>query len=385
MTDLAEHVTLVCPETKLPLVESSREEAEAVVSGGRPLHPRLNTSPKPVGPTERVMVRADRTCAYPILDGIPILLGPEILTPAEHAREIDLSDPRYDEAYKEMEFYNAVALEQARTVGSSRAATYLEPARSLGDEARDSFPEPRSIWLNATHDSASEWDAFQHIKPLAGKRVMQLGGSGLAAVKFLLAGCAEAWLITPMIGELIFATRLAEHMNVADRLRCAAGVGEAIPVADNTFDAVYSGGCLHHMRTEQAFPEIARVLAPGGKFSAVDPWRAPLYALGTKALGKREEKLFGKRAVGVYCRPLTAERVAPAFRAFETADVVQHGALTRYPLLALWKLGLKIPTRIIWQIGAVDDRICSYVPKLRTMGSSVAVLGTRGPATTMKP
>ena len=51
------------------------------------------------------------------------------------------------------------------------------------------------------------------------------------------------------------------------------------------------------MTTELAMPEIARVLKPGGRFSAMDPWRAPLYAIGTKILGKRE--------VNVYCRPLT--------------------------------------------------------------------------------
>ena len=35
----------------------------------------------------------------------------------------------------------------------------------------------------------------------ATKRVLQVGGSGSHAVKFLVAGAAEAWLITPMHGE----------------------------------------------------------------------------------------------------------------------------------------------------------------------------------------
>ncbi len=43
------------------------------------------------------------------------------------------------------------------------------------------------------------------------------------------------------------------------------------------------------MTTEVAMPEIARVLKPGGKFACNDPWRAPLYGIGTKILGKREK------------------------------------------------------------------------------------------------
>jgi len=182
-----------------------------------------------------------------------------------------------------------------------------------------------------------------------------------------------------MVGELSLSQKLAEYMGVGDRLRCVAGVGEAIPVDDATFDVIYSGGCLHHMRTETALPEIARVLAPGGRFSAVDPWRAPLYALGTKLLGQREAPLIGKRSIGVYCRPMTRARIEPLFNSFGQASVIQHGTLTRYPMLALRKLGLKLPQSLIWRINALDDRLCSRVPGLRAKGSSAAVLGARDP------
>lgn len=304
------------------------------------------------------------------------MLGPELLTPEERAAPIDLADPRYDEAYREMAYYNAVALDDARDVAGSLAARYLAPISRLDERQRAAFPEPRSLWLNALHDAGAEYDAFSRFAPLAGKRAMQLGGCGLFAVKFLLAGCAEAWLISPMVRELVFTQQLAALFGVGDRLRCAAGVGEAIPVADGAFDVVFSGGCVHHMRTEHAFPEIARVLAPGGVFGALDPWRAPLYALGTRILGKREEKLIGKRAVGIYCRPMTAARAAPLFASFDRADVILHGTLTRYPIIALWKLGLKLPIGVTWRVNAVDDWLCARIPGLRAKGSSVALLGS---------
>ncbi|MGH2559516.1 MAG: methyltransferase domain-containing protein [Thermomicrobiales bacterium] len=379
MSGYRAQVAMVCPETHLPLTEVSLAGAEASVAGGGPLRPRPNDTPSPVGPTPRVLVRDDRARAYPILDGIPVLLGPEALVPVDQARVVDLTDPRYDEAYRELEHYNAVAIDEARDVASSHAARYLAPILRLSERDRGAFPEPRSVWLSALHDAAAEWDAFAHFAPLAGKHVMQLGGTGLHAVKFLLAGAAEAWLISPMVGELVLTRALAEYAGVGNRLHCAAGVGEAIPVADETFDAVYTGGCLHHMRTEIALPEIARVLAPGGKFAALDPWRAPLYTLGTKLLGKREEKLIGKREVGVYCRPMTPARVTPLAQHFDDARVILHGTLTRYPLIALWKFGITVPVPIAWYLNAVDDRLCSLIPGLRAKGSSLALLGTKPP------
>jgi SAM-dependent methyltransferase len=187
-------------------------------------------------------------------------------------------------------------------------------------------------------------------------------------VKLLLAGAAEAWTISPMIGEARCAMALARAIGVADRLRCVTGIGEELPFADAVFDAVYSGGCVHHMTTQNAVPEAARILRPGGVFAAVEPWRAPPYAIGTKFLGKRES---------VHCRPLTEERVAPLRSSFAKVRVVRHGTLTRYPLLALEKLGLRCALTTVWRIHRGDDALCSLVPGLRRWGSCAALLAMK--------
>ena len=176
-------------------------------------------------------------------------------------------------------------------------------------------------------------------------------------------------MLTPMLGEIYCSIALAKEAGVFDRLRCVVGVAEEIPLADNTFDAIYSGGCVHHMTTELAMPEIARVLKPGGRFSCMDPWRAPLYAIGTKVLGKRE--------VNVFCRPLTQARVAPLFTSFGQAKKEQYGTLTRYPVLALSKFGISVPFRMMWQLYRIDDAVCSCIPGMRGFGSSVALFGTK--------
>jgi SAM-dependent methyltransferase len=197
---------------------------------------------------------------------------------------------------------------------------------------------------------------------------LQLGGSGTAVLAMLLAGAAEAILLTPMIGEAYSAIEVAKIIGVADRFRCLIAVAEEIPLADETIDVAFSGGCVHHMRTEIAFPAIARVLRADGRFAAIEPWRAPLYGVGTKLLGKREANPF--------CRPMTAKRVAPLFSSFRKARYELHGALTRYPMLGLQKFGVLTPLDRAWSIGQVDDRVSSVLG-LRRFGSGIALLATK--------
>jgi uncharacterized protein YbaR (Trm112 family)/SAM-dependent methyltransferase len=364
---------LVCPETKVALELCRIEEAEE--RARTPLVARadaLNTKGKlrkPVGRTPWVLIREDRASAYPVVDGIPILLVPEALKAADRQRAADLTQARYAEAYEEMDFYNAVADEEARRIAGSESDAVIAPAIGISQAEKDAFPHPRGRWIDAVYDCAAEWDAYQHLSPIRSKRVVQLGGKGGHAAKFLLAGASEGWTVTPMLGEALCARALADRAGIGDRLRCVVAIAEELPFRSETVDAIYSGGCLHHMQTAMALPEAARVLREGGKFAAVDPWRAPLYALGTKVLGKREP--------GVYCRPLTKARVEPLWGAFGKARVVQHGTLTRYPLLALSKFGVSCSLSVAWYCMQADDAVCSLLPGLRRMGSSVAVLGSK--------
>jgi uncharacterized protein YbaR (Trm112 family) len=358
----------ICPETKQPLRMMSLQDATTAM-GGSPLTPRTNAEPAPTGITATLMVRSDNACAYPIVDGIPILLAPEQITPSDRPRFFDLTNPKYAEAYEEMTHYNQVAKAEAAEIRNSESYHVVEPVLRLAANARGNFPEPKENWVDCVPDCKAQYEAYSYLSPVAGKRVFQLGGKGIHAVKSLLAGAAEAWVLTPMLGEIYCSIALAEEAGVRDRLRCVVGVAEEIPLVDNMFDAIYSGGCVHHMTTEVALPEIARVLKPGGKFACTDPWRAPLYAIGTKILGKRE--------VNVYCRPLTPARVAPLFSSFRTAKKTQYGTLTRYPAIALSKFGINVPFAAMWQLYRVDDTLCSFIPGMRGFGSSVALFATK--------
>src|SRR5262245_22488337 len=306
----------LCPQTKLPLRALSLDKTKEAL-GSNELAPRSNAEPAPFGVTPRMMVRSENACAYPVVDGIPILLAPEQVTPARRPQSFDLNDVKYAEAYEEMTHYNQVAKAEAAEIRNSESYQVIEPILRLPAEERHSFPEPKSAWVDSIADCKAQYEAYAYMGPVAGKRVLQLGGKGNHAVKWLLAGAAEAWVVTPMLGEVYCSIALAKEAGVVDRLRCVVGVAEEIPLIDNFIDAIYSGGCVHHMTTELALPEIARVLKSGGHFSCCDPWRAPLYALGTKVLGKREPNVF--------CRPLTTARVAPLFTAFHEAEKKQYG------------------------------------------------------------
>lgn len=358
----------ICPQTKLPVRAMSLEDARKSLNS-QELVARTNTDPQPFGVTETLMVRSDNACAYPVIDGIPILLAPEQITPASRPQTFDLTDEKYAEAYEEMTHYNQVAKAEAAAIRESEAYRMVAPVLQLPESERNTCPEPKEYWIDCVPDCKAQYEAYRFLEPFAGKRYLQLGGKGIHAVKSLLAGASEAWVMTPMLGEIYCSMALAKEAGVLDRLRCVVGVAEEIPIVDGYFDAAYSGGCVHHMTTELAMPEIARVLKPGGRFSSMDPWRAPLYAIGTKLLGKRE--------VNVHCRPLTRKRVEPLYTAFKQAKKEQYGTLTRYPALALNKFGISLPFSTMWQLYRFDDTLCSFIPGMRGMGSSVALFATK--------
>jgi ubiquinone/menaquinone biosynthesis C-methylase UbiE len=369
---------LVCPDSGLALERVTLAEAEARLGASNGLHARSSGVVPAVGVTPSVLVRSDDGAAYPLLGDVPVLIPAERLSAAPH--ELDLRRASYAEAYDEMSFYNASAERWADRLADALAhgaapdvdaddpvgqALHIAGLASLPADELASFPDPRERWLHLRFESAALEDTYRHVAPLAGRRVLQIGGIGLDAVKFALAGAAGVFLASPMLSELRFGRLLAERCGVAPRLTGVACVAEKLPFEDSSFDVVFLPGSLHHTATEQAIGECARVLRPGGKFAAVEPWRAPGYGIGTRLFGKREP---------VACRPLTRERVAPLFGAFADAAVVHHGALTRYALIALDKLGLRLSPSAVRRVVAADDAFCRRLAGRSWGGSSVALL-----------
>jgi SAM-dependent methyltransferase len=203
-----------------------------------------------------------------------------------------------------MEFYNLAGYEHAKQIretgsldtSDSAALRHLGSIAKLSEAERGPFPDS-DLWYCETIEVAAERDCYRHIRSVRGRRVIQIGGKGSVAVLLLLAGAAESILLTPMHGEACVANALASLLGSKDRIRCIVGIAEEIPIEDSHLDVCYVGGCVHHMRTEIAFLEIARILKPGAKFAAIEPWRAPGLCLGNKNIRKAraERILFAAR------------------------------------------------------------------------------------------
>ena len=333
------------------------------------LEPRLNQEVPPIGVTSTVLLREDGRMAYPVVEGIPVLMEPEGLTNTDNAREVNLTDQKYAEAYEEMVHWNEVAAKEAEDIDNSGNYLRLLPILKFLSHQQARFPAPKEIWLDATYNCVCQWEGFAHLGNLTGKRMLQLGGKGTNAIRFLLAGAEEVWLLTPMLGEIWVAWALAHKVGVADRFRAVAAFAEEIPFVDETFDAIYSGGCVHHMFTALALPECARVLKPGGRFAALDPWSTTFYELGIKIFGKREKT--------IYCRPLTLERVAPLYASFNSVSLSFHGGFFYYLIMALQRLGIQSKMSMVWKFTKLDDLIRNAFPWIWRYGPQVALLGIK--------
>ncbi|MFQ5701359.1 MAG: class I SAM-dependent methyltransferase [Acidobacteriota bacterium] len=106
---------------------------------------------------------------------------------------------------------------------------------------------------------------------VAGKRVLDLGcGYGETATWLGLQGATvDAVDISP--GMIAISSRLARRYDVAGRIRFQVAPAEALPFADESFDAVFGHDVLHHLDLEKARDEIRRVLRPAARAVFVEP------------------------------------------------------------------------------------------------------------------
>ncbi len=323
---------------RCPVTGSGLEPARLRAGEGLVPVPRQGRDASPVGVTDRLLRLSDGSAAYPVVDGIPVLLGPERLVPADSpaARHpvFDLRDPLYAEAWEERDHYNAVSrinLANLTRHGVSEAE-FMEGLATAGDvsAAARSFPEPATIWVEAGYVSRPILEAYRHMAPVRDRTFLQIGGSGRHAVKLLLAGAGQGFLVTPMLEEARYALRLAHLFGVRERFAAVLGLGEQIPFRAATFDLAISIGCFHHMRLEFVADELHRLLKPGGRFAGLDPYRTMLHSVGTTVLGKSDPS--------VHCQPLTEARLAPLRQRFPHMTASRHGPLLRYLCLGLEKI-----------------------------------------------
>ncbi|WP_194817345.1 class I SAM-dependent methyltransferase [Nocardia sp. XZ_19_385] len=155
--------------------------------------------------------------------------------------------------------------------------------------------------------------------PLAGIRwalgdverqtVLDLGAGTGKLTEGLLAAGASVIAVEPD------AEMRAEFIQRFPRVVAYPGAAESIPLRDGSVDAVVAGQAFHWFDPEAAFPEIARVLRPGGVFAAFwnDDDRSVGWVAGLHRVARSAATLPG-------IRNLETIPSHPQFTDFERAD-----------------------------------------------------------------
>lgn len=106
---------------------------------------------------------------------------------------------------------------------------------------------------------------------LRGKHVLELGcGSGKTSALLAKSGArVTSFDISPM--SVRVAAIRAGLNGLEDSTGFVVAVGEHLPFADNSFDALYGRAILHHLDVSLAGGEARRVLKPGGRAVFVEP------------------------------------------------------------------------------------------------------------------
>lgn len=94
-----------------------------------------------------------------------------------------------------------------------------------------------------------------------------VGGSSISAAK---SGAGLCIGIDISAYSLDVAKRRAEEEGVADRCVFIQGDAENTGLPDNSVDRIICSGVLHHLDVTKAFPELQRILKPGGRILAVE-------------------------------------------------------------------------------------------------------------------
>lgn len=145
----------------------------------------------------------------------------------------------------------------------SRDRENLEPAQETPQESRGN-----SKWYSVTQLSADYRIAW-FAKYVPGKIVLDYAcGDGAEAIRCARMGASLAIGIDVSDVSVQNAKRSAAGEDLTDHCAFLEGDCEATGLPDNSIDIILCCGMLHHLDLTKAYPEMHRILKPGGRVFA---------------------------------------------------------------------------------------------------------------------
>lgn len=244
--------------------------------------------------------------------------------------------------------------EAERIRGQARLQWSQEPAGAVGAGAAQLGTPESFEGIERYRYGEQPWmhETFR-FERFEGASVLEIGvGLGTDHMQFARAGATMTGIdLTPRCLEL--TRRRCELEGIRSDLRLMDA--ESLDFDDNTFDAVYSFGVLHHVvSTERAFAEVRRVLRPGGVFigalySRESIFWARLLTWRWLTLGFRREPIENLLARIEY----GADDAVPRVRLFgreELRELLDHTGFERVAInrrhLGLGRLTPHLPPRL---------------------------------------
>ena len=167
----------------------------------------------------------------------------------------------------------------------------LRTVLRMEDNRVDSTPAQRATSFGAVASNYHTFrpgppaEALDWIFPKPIDTVVDLGAGTGALTRLLLPVASTVVAVEPDLGMRSELTRSLPGVTVLD------GRGEAMPLADDSADAIVASSSWHWVDTEAGTSEAARVLRPGGTLAAL--WSGPdpdgsFMATAQAALGSAE-------------------------------------------------------------------------------------------------